>query len=97
MNLVLDPSKSCRKLTDAKCVRNGREISSRYRALKQRARLSSSTGAHLFWVERGLSSHFFCFCATVVQHVNTLFNACVNPISIEPILSEQEFGIAMRD
>src|SRR6185503_2243623 len=92
-----DPVKSSQKTSLSKMFEKRKGISLRYRALKQRARLSSSTGAHFFRVEKCLSSHFCCFCSTVVQHVNTLFHASVNPICIEPILGQKEFGIAMRD
>src|SRR6185295_8675414 len=97
MKLVVDPAKSLQKTYWSKMPRKRKgdrltiSCTKTTRPSVQQYRRAS------FSVAKCLSSHFFCFCSTVVQHVNTLFHASINPICIEPILGEQEFGIAMRD
>ena len=55
----------------------------RYRALKQRARLSQQYGRELFLrVGEKLSANFLRLGAAIVQHVDALLHAHVNAVGV---------------
>lgn len=89
MKLVVDPAKSLQKTYRSKMFRKRKGDRLTISCTKTTRPSVHQYGRAYSSVEKCLSSHFFCFCSTVVQHVNTLFHASINPICIEPILGEQ--------